>query len=166
MDMQQLWDAVSDIAFKAPHEEPTRKDEEKEASTLSSTVAPTTEQRPNPGTAKAKLPPNKSGDIPEVTHSDLSSWVDAGTDMLGSITAVGEKVSTSLLEQAEKAASTGLASIHGKLDMKLDASEPVLKAANDLSHPTVTLGISQETMMLVFGLAAFIGVEVYYLSRR
>lgn len=165
-----LWDIGSSVlqtAFKNTDSiEPTRADEKREQDTIS-TAATHTEQ------SKAlkkplQKPENKKSDLEEVKHSDLGTWIDAGADMLGQVSKTAESaLDGSLLDAAEEAASTGLAALHGKVDVNLDASEPVLAAVDKLSHPTVnfTLGLSEQTMMLSIGMTVFLAFEMWYLMR-
>jgi len=162
---------VADVAFKTPKGEPTKADEDEEKAKLASTVV-----KVPPSTPVAPKPVSKQP-AKDNTPGDTGSWIDAGTDILGSVSKLVSGVPNSLIEQAEEVASTGLANIHGDVGVSggvtagvdVDVSGNVTTSSNvDVSgNPTLTLGLSQETMLLVAGITLFTGIEIFYfMSRR
>lgn len=163
--ISSMMNTVSDLAFKSPKGEPTHIDGEVEKQKLDNTVQVVTEPVPKPAVKKTPQPSKKT-DQPEHKSGLLGSMIDAGSDLLGSVqTAAGnmlDNTSGSLLTKAEQIASNGLASIHGNLDANITASEPVLRAVDEISHPQVTFGLSQETM--VFAGALTMGT-IFFMTR-
>lgn len=133
-------------AFTNVTGEVTKAEGEKEHSKLGTlSTLPAAEKEP------AQKPTSTDADSPPPGGTGHSTWLEKGADFLSQT--VTNDIPNSLLNTAEKVASTGLASVHGSLDVGGDVDV------------NVKVGLSQETMLLLAGLSVFTAVQIYTFTR-